>query len=232
MEKEQQKCYLCNKNIADTEDHVVPECLFPEGKRSELVKLSCCSECNRSYLMDEEHFRDNLLIISKRSPNVEKLFEKLKRSCRRRPLKLKSIEKRIIYLNLITSIGMYLGTRMGLKFSEQRTNRVIEKIVKGLFFIHRGEILPVTVKFDIFFNPPDILATYFKRRFHEKRFNDIFYYAFLLATDSMYSGFWWLEFYESNLFLVALQDTRLTRKLYWFDVLTFPFRKFLKKWES
>jgi len=182
--------------------------------------------------MDEEYFRDNLLIISKRSPAVKKLFEKLRRSCRRRPLKLKSIEKRIIYLNLMTVGGIYLGRRRGLKFNEQRTNRVIEKIIKGLFFSHMGEILPATVKFDIFFNPPDILETYFRSRFFDRRFNDIFYYAFLCANDSIYSGFWWLEFYRSNLFLVALQDTRLKRKPHWLDVLTFLFRKFLKKWKS
>lgn len=206
MKKRRQKCYLCNKNFADTRDHVPPECLFPDPKPSNLITLPCCSPCNRSYSKDEEYFRDNFSMISKRSPAVKQLWGKTRRSYLRRPLKLRDIKSRLVDLNLKTEGGIHLGRATGLKFDESRTNRVIEKIVKGLFFRHTNKIIHSRVLFHIFFNPADILETYFRRRMFDHRWEDIFYYAFLFAQDSMYSGFWWLEFYKSNLFLAALEE--------------------------
>lgn len=204
--KMRQKCYLCNKNFADTRDHVPPECLFPDPKPSNLITLPCCLQCNRSYSKDEEYFRDNFSMISKRSPAVKQLWGKTRRSYLRRPLKLRNIKSRLVDLNLKTQGGIYLGKATGLKFDESKTNRVIEKIIKGLFFHHKKKILPSSVRFHIFFNPTDILEAYFKLRIFGKRWNDVFCYAFLFAQDNTYSGFWWLEFYGSNLFLAALED--------------------------
>jgi len=210
MKRRREICYLCNKNFADSRDHVPPECLFPDPKPTNLITLPCCSPCNRSYSKDEEYLRDNLSMISKRSRAVKQLWQKTRISYIRRPLKLRNINSRLVDLNLKTQEGIYLGRATGLKFDESRTNRVIEKIIKGLFFHHTDKILPSRVLFHIFFNPTDILERYFRQRMFDRTWNDVFYYAFLFAQDSMYSGFWWLEFYKSNLFLAALEDTTVS----------------------
>lgn len=212
MRKERQKCYLCNKRRADTKDHVPPKSLFPYPKPSDLISgLPCCKKCNQSYSMDEEYFRDNLVLTAKPSPAVKQLWEKARISCIRRPAKLVSINKRIKRLNLVTEKGVYVGTNPGLEFSKPRTDRVIKKIIKGLFFHHTGRVMPSTVRIDdIYLNPDDIFKNLFIRKmFEERKWIDIFYYAFLIERDSVESGFWWmwwLVFYRTNLFLVAFLE--------------------------
>jgi len=161
--------------------------------------------------MDEEYFRDNLVLTAKPSPAVKQLWEKARISCIRRPAKLVSINKRIKRLNLVTEKGVYVGTNPGLEFSKPRTDRVIKKIIKGLFFHHTGRVMPSTVRIDdIYLNPDDIFKNLFIRKmFEERKWIDIFYYAFLIERDSVESGFWWmwwLVFYRTNLFLVAFLE--------------------------
>lgn len=213
MQKTGQRCYLCNKNIADTKDHVPPKTLFPDPKPSNLIPgLPCCEECNQSYSLDEEYFRESLTLTAKPSPAVRQLWKKAGRSCSRRPAKLKSINERIIRLNLVSEKGVYVGTSPGLEFSKPRTDRVIRKIIRGLFFYHTaGRVIPSTVRIDdIYFNPHDIFENLFIRRmFEERKWNDIFYYAFLIERDSIESAvwwLWWLVFYRTNLFLVAFLE--------------------------
>lgn len=213
MQKTRQRCYLCNRNLATTKDHVPPKSLFPDPKPSNLIPgLPCCKKCNRSYSMDEEYLRDNLALTARPSSTVEQLWKKTKRSCLRRPAKLMSINKRIRRLNLVTEKGIYVGTSPGLEFSKSRTDRVIRKIIKGLFFYHTaGRVIPSTVRIDdIYLNPNDIFKNLFIRRmFEERKWNDIFYYAFLIERDSIESAFWWLwwlVFYKTNLFIVAFLE--------------------------
>jgi len=161
--------------------------------------------------MDEEYFRDNLTLTARPTPAVKQLWKKTRRSCLRRPAKLMSINKRIRRLNLVTEKGVYVGTSPGLEFSKPRTDRVIKKIIKGLFFHHTGRVIPSTVRIDcIDHNPHDIFKDLFIRRmFEEKKWNDIFYYAFLIEWDSIESAFWWfwwLVFYRTNLFIVAFLE--------------------------
>lgn len=64
---------------------------------------------------------------------------------------------------------------------------------------------------DIYLNPDDIFKNLFIRRmFEERKWNDIFYYAFYIERDTIESGFWWLwwlEFYRTNLFIVAFLES-------------------------
>ncbi len=46
------------------------------------------------------------------------------------------------YGHVSTASGIYLGHRMALRFDERRFDRVVQKIVRGLYYFEYGEALP------------------------------------------------------------------------------------------
>lgn len=59
------KCYLCNKEMAEREpssvDRVPPKCFFPSPRPSSLITIECHESCNQSYSKDEENFRADVV---------------------------------------------------------------------------------------------------------------------------------------------------------------------------
>jgi hypothetical protein len=73
------RCAYCGKAATRLErEHVVPRCLYPASKRTSKVQLltvSACTSCNRSWSDDEAHFRNVLLIAGEPSVAVRELWD-------------------------------------------------------------------------------------------------------------------------------------------------------------
>src|SRR4051812_42325353 len=50
-------CVYCGATEDLTDDHVPPECIFPKGRRTGLVKVRACRRCNGGASKDDEYFR-------------------------------------------------------------------------------------------------------------------------------------------------------------------------------
>ena len=57
-------CIYCGVNVGDEPDHVPPKCLFPQPRPSDLVTVPSCARCNRRFALDDEYFRDVIVLYT------------------------------------------------------------------------------------------------------------------------------------------------------------------------
>jgi hypothetical protein len=55
-------CYLCEKDGADTTEHVVPRCLYPGKLPDDVITLPAHLACNKFTSTDEEAFRNHVSV--------------------------------------------------------------------------------------------------------------------------------------------------------------------------
>jgi hypothetical protein len=141
-----QLCVYCGKNEADTEDHVIPQGLFEQAPPTGYIKVPACYACNNSLSRDEEYFLVAVLSeATATSATANRVLDRLSedhRTGRRRRtgLALALLEK-VRPVDVHSPGGIYLGTAQGLELDIHRVNRVLEKIVRGLYFNHFGKPL-------------------------------------------------------------------------------------------
>src|SRR5947209_18913695 len=106
-------CVYCGQVAELTEDHVVPQCLFPNGIPADAPKVWACEPCNgvvKSRL--DQYFRDLLVtdMHSSQSTVAQKLFQKFGRSVVRHQSKMaRDILQKAQLVELRTSGGIYWG---------------------------------------------------------------------------------------------------------------------------
>lgn len=109
-------CVYCGQVAELTEDHVIPQCLFPNGIPADAPKVWACEPCNgvvKSRL--DQYFRDLLVtdMHSSQSPVAQELFPKFGRSVVRNQSKMaRDILQKAQLVELRTPGGIYLGSRI------------------------------------------------------------------------------------------------------------------------
>jgi hypothetical protein len=102
------------------------------------------------------------------------------------------------------TIGNYVF--QGLSFSQERTEHVIQKIIKGLHYHHSKERLPENASIEIHYQPKEILEELLRNNPRFKgRYGDSFSYAAAYAKEG--DSIWWLTFYKSILFIAIVKVT-------------------------
>lgn len=133
-------CYLCRQRPAVTWDHVPPQNIFPIQAQFKGFKLPACNECNNEFSKDDEYFRDVLTMAATNADATEVLQEKTIPSITRPWAQLQRVRKidRIIEttfpMPIISQSGLQLPTQLAHKFDSERTSRVCERIVRGLYY--------------------------------------------------------------------------------------------------
>ena len=149
--KKQKKCIYayCGQDGIVTRDHIPPKNLFPSPRPSDLITVPCCFSCHEGWSDDDEYFRAMILSseLTESHPDAVKATETFLQSLRR-PQHEKFLSQiwssMHYYVNVYTKSKLYLGVRPAIKYERDRMDRVITRIVRGLFFKETGNVFPGT----------------------------------------------------------------------------------------
>lgn len=142
-------CYLCRHQIVSdaSMDHVPPKQFYASSLRRELnlsglVTIPAHGACNKSFARDEEYFTWSLspLAVGSTAGNAlaQDRAEKLKRQGRL--LALYEMVRREFDKS---PSGLHLpGGRVVKRFQHERVNRVVWKLVRGLYAHEMKSVLP------------------------------------------------------------------------------------------
>lgn len=208
------ECYLCGSRNNLTKDHLFPRSLFPDPKPKNLITLDCCRKCQDNYMADEEYFR-NMLIASKdvyETNGGKKIWDTkvLRGLTRTRGIQKQTFEK-LKTVELKTQAGLFIGKQKAFLIDKERFDKVLEKFVRGLHFLHTGFRVvsndDVIVKWDLSEKSLTDLSEYHRYIQVTDDFNDIVGYRGA-GIDTGRSSMWWIHFFRKHIcvaFVLELQ---------------------------
>lgn len=208
-------CYLCGRNIETSnlsDDHVPPKAFYPKGIRAglNLWVIPSHKTCNEIYREDEEYFQHAFLIevLNQKPPITKHLMSDFHRRSQRpqTPALLRKILKEV---SNITPGGIYLPNRIRqVQIDKYRIQRVVLKIVRGLFYIDNRSFLPLEKAKDIRFysnnsDAPELYRLYWPYVKLRCVCPDVFSYKYFKFDNlHLYS----LMFWETVMFCVAFEN--------------------------
>lgn len=215
-------CVYCGKETNLTKDHIPPKQFFSKPRPNNLITIPSCFDCNSGASKDDEYFRMMLLlsIDAYGHPEVYKLLPQILRSLNK-PEKAgfsRAFYKTLQAVELRTKSGLYLGNAGKYTVDENRLNKVLERIVLGLFFHEKGYRLPKSHTLDIYSgwqlkqslpDAPDEIKSCFQQVYQiidtvtpKIIGNDVFSYkvSFPSSQDQNFS-IWWITFFKEIIYL-------------------------------
>lgn len=139
-------CAYCGAHGPVTRDHIPPAGIFADPKPSNLITVPSCSACHEPWSTEDEYFRIRMCLNdqSRGHPdvngNLQSVFHALNRP------EASGMKHGLLAdwrnVAVTTKGGIYLGRRTGFEVSMHRICRVIERIVRGLYFRETGQCLP------------------------------------------------------------------------------------------
>lgn len=141
-------CVYCAKNPGVTDDHVPPKSFFPQPRPSNLITVPACNKCNSGAGKDEDYFLATFMFSEAGITDAGKTLwrQRLHRMFSKNLGLRRKIASGISHRRVATPGGIYLGRRMAIQFDERRFDRVVQKIVRGLYYFEYGETLPADTK--------------------------------------------------------------------------------------
>jgi hypothetical protein len=208
-------CIYCGSMENPTDDHIPPKSLFPKPRPNNLITVPSCNSCNEGFHLDDDYFYMLMQTYIKTSehPEMLKTKEKFIRSIHRKESAgfRKSILEKVSIHEISTESGIYLGNSPVLDVNWLRVERVIGRIVKGLFYRKKGIVLPLNCILQVKAipdpkNEEEIeLFKYLLKPFAIQKEtilgNNVFSYRFIFHEKNDYQTEWLLAFYEKFLFL-------------------------------
>jgi len=190
-------CYICGQPGADTSDHVVPESFFPKPRPSNLITLRAHYSCHNR--LGEEYVRAILAGFSESGPAMQLNEGPSRRALRRNePLKRDLRTSMIRRIGLRSPAGLILGHASGIRLDTDRFYPLLEKIVRGLYAYHRGNILPTGGRFNWRINEALVggMVALFQAAATGQTFPGVLEYRYAVARDDRtLMTIWWLRFY-------------------------------------
>jgi hypothetical protein len=147
-------CAYCGSVDKLTIDHVPPKNLFPKPRPPDLIKVLACIRCHSHTSKDDEYFRIKICMKDdvKSHPATSTVLDTVFRSL------LKSnaagLRKRVLsdmqWVNLRTTSGLYIGRRFGYSVDLNRIRSVLERTIRGLYFVELGKPLGLNNEVRVF----------------------------------------------------------------------------------
>ena len=136
-------CAYCDINLANTVDHVPPRNIFPSPRPNNLITVPACDVCNNKYAKDEEYFMASMMFTYAGDSDAGKLLwkQKLKRMYSKNRGIRSKMARTLKRKSLHTPAGLYLGKHFVQTPDFYRWDRVVEKIVRGLYYFEYGSSL-------------------------------------------------------------------------------------------
>lgn len=209
-------CAYCGRKREVEREHVFTKALFPDDRRSNLITVPSCRQCNKNYEKDEEYFR--LMMVTaypsfEGSESAKAIWPKIEAMMKRGESRrfLTNVLTNWKDVDIVTS-GIYLGTLPALELDWSRIENIISKFVKGLYFYYQGSALG---------NQTQIMVKGFDLEQIEKLLNEsnmksllpylqkhslgqgTVKYAFAVAGDNPHASWWVFNFYDNYLTFIA-----------------------------
>lgn len=210
------QCYLCGKALSSptSRDHVPPRQLFSDEIRRahnlNLLTIPVHAVCNRAYQVDEDYFANTLAPFARGSVAgdafLEEVFGKYAQG-----KKVGLVHKVIAEFDDRPS-GLVLPDGLVVKrFEGERLARVAWKIVRGLYFHHRNEVLPEPTPYSIEIVAPDQSPPYQFIALSNEPFHGaypgVFDYKFAKFSEFRNMNYWAMLLWDRVILLVAFHDT-------------------------
>ena len=155
-----QLCYLCGMPLTEpiTPDHVPPKQLYaPDVRRvrgPNLLTIPVHDACNKFYQRDEDYFVQSLVPFARGSYAGNAIYKWMLESYRKG--NNAGLVRKVLAEFEPRPSGLILpGNKVVKRFAGDRIARVAWKIVRGLYFHHHQEVLPVDLVTWIAVIPPD-----------------------------------------------------------------------------
>jgi hypothetical protein len=213
MSTEIVRCVYCCNNPGMTQDHVPPKSFFPRPRLSDLITVPCCQQCNQGAGKDEEFFLATFMFSEAGSTHAGKQLwaEKLDRTYQKNLGLRKTIARALSHKQIWTPTGLYLGRRMTIKIDHPRLERVVEKIVRGLYYREYGNPLPADTEVMTIFLNTEAKFHAAQQYFPElgagiRMWPGIFEYSRNRLLESPEQSMWLMRFYSWAYFWAITGD--------------------------
>ena len=211
--KRNNNCYICGRQ-AETRDHIPPKGIFENPRPTDLITVPACNECNNIYATDDEYFRWFIATASAENPTAEKLIDnKILPRFRRRPALLNRILGGLRSVDIYSPGGIFLEQRPAFDFDRARIQKVVEKIVKGLYW-HNKRCYRLSDKYfvkDFILNPKppseEIIKAVLSLPFGQVGRGEVFCYHYWKYPKDEGITAWFLWFFKKTLIL-AMTDLK------------------------
>ena len=195
-------CVFCGAK-ATTRDHIPPKGIFPRPlpPNAKLITVPACTTCNGSASEDDEIFRNYISqTVSadsdfRTTEEQNKLKGQAKRGIERSPKKDIQNKNPALIVNENKIIE-----RTEAKAEFKVTERVIKKIVRGLYFYHFKSIFPIGKKIEIIILNPLRKGLWCKLQFKSSNIcgEDVFHYQYGRLDLDLHVSIWVFDFYNNK----------------------------------
>lgn len=202
-----QLCVYCGTKEATTRDHVAPLCLFVDPKPPNLLTVPVCEDCNNEKSRDDTILRDVLMVdIDNSHPIAQHLLAtKVKRAVER---------NRSEVARLVAQAGdaqprhdhegKYLGDAHKADLPPGTMDRILSRMVHGLFFSERRAILPNEHELVVLRQPAATFPALYGGMANPlaRTFGHVFGFTWVRTPDPL-RMLWLLWFYDSVVYSVT-----------------------------
>lgn len=201
-------CVYCGSLDDITRDHVPPKGFFPKPLPSNLITVPSCRNCNNGYGKDEELFLATFMFTEAGVSEVGKNLwdEKLHRMYEKNSGLKKQIARSLEKVELKTPGGIYLGNGMTIRLDRSRSENVVNKIVRGLYYFeYQKHLLPSVAVNSRFVNNESDIPIELKEiipsfSFGTRQWVDIFEYRHSPVIGHSEKSIWLLRFFGKAVF--------------------------------
>lgn len=201
-------CYICGSAPGTTKDHIFPKSLFIPPLPQDMLTAPACGPCQQAIQPDEEVFRNFVAAGSYGDVTARALWEgRVAGSFTNSP------GLRTTFLNSIKTMewkspgGVILGDMTVVEGDRERTENVVHKIVRGLYFKDSGEqVMPFDVRYHIeqvtpmtATMPDSVMDVY--HGIDLRTVGDDVRYKFQIVTEEPRSTVLWMAFYGKMMFV-------------------------------
>jgi hypothetical protein len=213
-------CIFCGK-VADTREHIPAKQFFKGSPDKPLITVPSCHECNAGFQKDEDFFRQFYVsMLMERSSEAKKLMDgEISRSILRTPALGYQMFSQMKLVDAYNRSGLYKGKMTMYSVSDDdkvRINRVVNKIIRGLFFHEFGQTLPEDWIIKIIWITPKVeMELKLDDMAKEPRWRvikeDTFAY-WVNEVPNTFQSIWMLDFFKIPLFYVLVLDRKTTKQ--------------------
>jgi hypothetical protein len=232
-------CEYCGAFEKLTEDHVIPECLFPRGKApGDAPIVLACAPCNNMKKnLDDSYLRDMLVMDMGvyEHPIAREILDgpvmnAAKQELFNGPLLRAAGSKGYVQSPIAHMVmnhqgrkmsvrspgGIYVGDVYGISLPPERILRIFSSIVHGLHSVYIGNALPAEAKFRVKREPDIDKATEIVGHvrasggeYREIGDGRVFQCVFGLVPGRPDMTVWFLAFYQKIVFVVSTENPEL-----------------------
>lgn len=140
------KCAYCGQIAVLTRDHIPPVTIFAPPRPSNLITVPACEPCHKPWSKDDEYFRERMCLNDEAhghpdvTANLPSVFSALARP------QAKWMRRKLLNdtynANILSPSGLWLGKGLAFDVDLGRICRVVERIVRGLYYRECKNCLP------------------------------------------------------------------------------------------